>query len=147
MPSSAVTISLDLSYAQFTVYVQNGASGTPTLVKTYSREQMAALAQANEVYYTGYDSTPAAVIGKASQAVLLSSLLSDAGVSFASGDSIKIGAIDGYVKTFTYDTLCGVNRYYYPNIASVSDADKVAITPFLAIKGNQSKISDLEAIQ
>ncbi len=45
------------------VYVQNGSSGNPVLVHSYSQSEMESLAMSQPQYYSGIDSMPAAVQG------------------------------------------------------------------------------------
>lgn len=143
MPESAVTIRPSVDNAALKVYSQVG-TGAAVLVKTYSREDMMKLATDSAVYYTGYDSMPAAVIGKAEKAVILGDLLKDAKLSFVSGGSIKLNSIDSYPATFTYQDLAAINRYYYPNLNEETGKDigKKLLEPMLVIKGYQSRFSD-----
>ena len=90
------------------VYTQAGEDGTPALAKSYSAEELAALAETKAdgygyVYYKG-GSTMAVV---ATEYVTLDALLTDAGVDFASGDKLSFTCTDGpYTKgDFSYDTL------------------------------------------
>jgi hypothetical protein len=146
MPESAVTIGLDVSYSVLEVYVQNGFEGTPSLTRSYDRDDMLAISSSNSVYYTGYDSYPTAVIGKAVQSVSLNVLLADAGLSFGAGDSIILNSVDESYRTYTYDSLYGVSRYYYPNIAAEEDKDagKTSLDPMLVIKGYQKRFIEFE---
>ncbi len=132
MPESAVTIGLDVAYADLSIYTQAGESRTPALVKTYTREEMIALAGAEPIYYTGYDRYPTAVIGKAVQAVRLTDLLDNAGVSFGEGQTLKLNALDESTRTYDYTALYGEDRYYYPNIAA-EENKAVGKTPIDAV--------------
>ncbi len=89
MPESTVTIDLNVAFAELSIYTQAGENGTATLVKTYSREEIIALAGSQTIYYTGYDRYPTAVIGKAAQAVRLTDLLDDAGLNFGVCDTLN----------------------------------------------------------
>lgn len=149
MPESAVTIDLQVVYADLSVYIQTGENGTPALVKTYSREEMIALAGEQTIYYTGYDRYPTAVIGKAAQAVRLTDLLDNAGVSFGEGQTLKLNALDESTRTYAYTSLYGADRYYYPNIAAEENkaAGKTPIDAMLVIKGYQKRFIEFEAGQ
>jgi uncharacterized repeat protein (TIGR02543 family) len=126
------------------VYVQNGSSGNPVLVHSYSQSEMESLAMSQPQYYSGIDSMPAAVQGKGI-GVLLSTLLDSSGISFDQGASIKLYATDTepnpYV-TLTYDYLLGKQRYYYPNFTDVNNKNTdnaVAIDPMLCISSYQGR--------
>jgi 3',5'-cyclic AMP phosphodiesterase CpdA len=146
MPESAATIELNAVYAGLSVYTQTGENGTPTLVKTYSREEMSTLASGQTIYYTGYDRYPTAVIGKAAQVVKLTDLLDNAGVSLGAGGILKLNALDESTRTYTYAALYGENRYYYPNIAAAEnkDAGKAPVDAMLVIKGYQERFFEFE---
>ena len=146
MPENTVTIGLDVAFAELSIYAQAGENGTATLVKTYSREEIIALAGSQTIYYTGYDRYPTAVIGKAAQAVRLTDLLDDAGLNFGAGDTLKLNALDESTRTYDYAALYGENRYYYPNIAAAEnkDADKTPVDPMLVIKGYQERFINFE---
>ncbi|TEB07055.1 hypothetical protein Psch_00596 [Pelotomaculum schinkii] len=146
MPESAVTIGLDVSYMPLSIYTKTGEDGTPALVKTYTREEMIALAGTEPIYYTGYDRYPTAVIGKAVQAVRLTDLLDNAGVSFGEGNTLKLNALDESSRTYAYEDLYEENRCYYPNIAAAGnkEAGKTPIDAMLVIKGYQKRFIEFE---
>ena len=148
MPENAVNIGLTATYAALNVYAQTG-TGAAVLVKTYTRAQMISMATQSAVYYTGYDTLPAAVVGKAAQCVTLENLLANAGLSFTSGCSIYLNTIDSFPATFKYSDLFGQPRYYYPNIyaATNKDAGRSEMKPVFVIKGYQSRFSDFSAGQ
>jgi len=142
MPSAAVSVSLDISYAAFNVYTQNSPTGTPSLAASYDRQEMIDLAEGSAVYYSGYSSETDPLIGKGEQAVYLSSILSDVGISFSAGDVLKVTASDGMSLLYTYDSLIGTERYYYPEIMTDSTANKSASEPMFVIKGNVALLSE-----
>jgi 3',5'-cyclic AMP phosphodiesterase CpdA len=138
------------SIAPLAVYVQQGNSGTPVLLNTYSQSDMQALANTTQ-YYTGIDSMPAVVQGKAT-GVLLSTLINDLqqydpSVSFGPGASLKLTCTDHSNFTYTYNYLLGATRYYYPNLytssadgsISGSTAGAVEIEPMFAITSYQAR--------
>ena len=148
MPESDVNIGLLADYADFNVYTQTG-TGSAVLVKTYTRAQMVALATSSAVYYTGYDTLPSAVIGKAVQCVTLDDLLQDAGLSFTSGCSLYVNSVDSFPATYTYSDLFGQTRYYYPNLNAATDkaTGKTEMRPILVIKGYQGRFTDFASGQ
>ncbi len=90
------------------IYTQSGDDGTPVLAKTYSADELAALAETKEdgygyVYYKG----DAANAVAATEYVALDALLTDAGVTFAEGDKLAFVCSDGpYSKgDFSYETM------------------------------------------
>ncbi|MDR3294727.1 MAG: hypothetical protein LBT26_02705, partial [Clostridiales Family XIII bacterium] len=107
----------------------------------YTRGQMTAKAVAS-VYYSGWATETVPMTGRADLAVTLATLLADAGLTFASGDTLRLTSIDNAVTDFTYDELMGVPRYYYPAIMSDSDAGKTEILPFFVVKGNASETGE-----
>ena len=80
--------------AALSVYTQTG-EGEAALAKSYTADELAALAEKSEgaayVYYK--KDAPNAVV--ATEYVTLSALLADAGVDFAEGDSLSFLCDDG----------------------------------------------------
>jgi hypothetical protein len=138
MPEEAVSISLDVSYADLSLYQQTG-DGDAALAKTYTRAQMLTMAQGNSrTYYSGWSTETKGFIGAADQYVTLAQLLADSGLTFAEGDSLKLTSWDGFAQTYTYEYLLGTDRYYYADILTngVAATEKTAFAPVLAITGN-----------
>ncbi|MGI6497421.1 MAG: hemoblobin-interacting domain-containing protein [Oscillospiraceae bacterium] len=137
MPSEAVTVSLDVSYADLNVYGQTGSS--PVLAKTYTRAQAMTLANSNpRTYFSGWSTETTPFIGAVDKYVTLEQLLSDSGLTFATGDSLKVTGADGFAQTYTYEYLMGTDRYYYADILTngVLATNKTAFGPALAIASN-----------
>jgi len=92
--------------AALSVYTQSGEA-EPALAKSYTADDLAALAETADgaayVYYKG-DAANAVV---ATEYVTLSALLADAGVTFAEGDRLAFECTDGpYTKgDFSYETM------------------------------------------
>jgi hypothetical protein len=141
----------------FEVYVQQGESGTPTLVYTYTQAEMEALPNTTQ-YYTGVDNLPAVVQGKGA-GVLLSTLIDDLqqyneGVTFGPGGILKLHCTDDYIISLTYEYLLGAARYYYPGLYTFSEDnsvagpsdDAIAIEPMFAITAYQSRSFDYAMI-
>ncbi|HWP98701.1 MAG TPA: DUF1533 domain-containing protein [Syntrophomonadaceae bacterium] len=146
MPESDVVVNLEIEYTPFKVYVQEGSTGTPELVKTYSREEMLALARSN-LYYTGYASEQEAFIGKADLAVTMTDLLNDAKLALDQNSSIEVTAADGMNLYYSYNELYGSPRYYYPNIisgqgAAAKAAGKSPVDSMFVIKGYMASASE-----
>ncbi len=146
MPAADTSVELLTKYAAFEVYTQEGHS-TPKLVKSYSRDEMLALAEKETIYYSGYYSETEPFIGKAEQAVTLGSILSNSGVTFDTTDTLEVSSMDGMNLLFTYDKLYGSDRYYYPNIISGTDAASKAegakkIDSMFVIKGYYARAQE-----
>jgi hypothetical protein len=135
MPADDAAITLDVSHALLAVAAQSGVAGTPQTVGTYDRAAMEALAQTT-VYYSGWSSETDPMIGRADTSVALSALLADAGLTFAAGDVLRVGSIDGMFLSYSYEELMGVPRYYYPALFDESAAGRTAFEPILTIKQN-----------
>jgi hypothetical protein len=147
MPAGDVNVTLTIDYATISVYRQTGEDGTPVLLGSYTRDEMLNLAAPGPVYYSGYYSEKEPFIGKAEQAVTLTALLTDAGVSFTEGDTLDVAAVDGMNLLFTYDKLYGSQRYYYPNLISGATGEEKAAgaTPvdmLLVIKGYMARAAE-----
>ncbi|MDR0852608.1 MAG: dockerin type I repeat-containing protein [Clostridiales Family XIII bacterium] len=135
MPAGNAAFTLNISYAPLSVFVQRGASQVPQALKTYSRQEMEVISE-NGIYYSGWSSETDPMIGRADTAVPLATLLADAGVTFAPGDILKIGSIDGMSLSYTYADLIGTPRYYYPGLLEGSAADRTPFEPILTICQN-----------
>ncbi|MDR0905711.1 MAG: S-layer homology domain-containing protein [Oscillospiraceae bacterium] len=135
MPDNNVTLALNARYSPIAMREQTGPSGAPKVKKTYTREQMIAMSQAN-VYYSTWSTEVEPSIGRADLAVSLTQLLSDSGIVFEAGDKLKLLCIDGFTYEYTYEDLMGTARYYYPNIFGGSAEGKTALSPILVVKGN-----------
>jgi len=137
MPAYDVTVSLEETYSDLTVNIKN-PDGSSEAVKAYSRAEMEGLAESASVSYSGWSSETEALIGRADTAISLLELLEDAGLTFASGDSLVVTAADGMSLTYTYDDLIGTERFYYADIFENGNAatQKTARTPILVLKGN-----------
>lgn len=149
MPGRDITISPKAGYQNFTISVKEGAEGETKAVKTYSRADMLELAEKETLYFSGYASDTEAFIGKAEQAVTLTALLADSGLSkyCKEGTVFQVYGVDNMYQTYTYDTLYGTQRYYYPNIIKGGTAEKkaegkVAVDMMLTIKSYMASQSD-----
>ena len=117
-----------------TIYAQVG-DGKADLVKTYSADDLAALADTKDdgygyVYYKG-DATNAVV---ATEYVALDALLADAGLSYGPGDKLAFTCDDGpYTKgDFTYETVS----------ARGLDVDGNPVPTAVAIAWNSGNLAD-----
>jgi hypothetical protein len=141
------------SIAPLDVYVKYG-SESPILVKTYSQVEMEDLSNSSPQYYTGIDSMPCVVQGKAYGVTLLTLIDDltqyDSDIHFSTDTSIKLYASDGVTATFTYDYLLGATRYYYPNLCTSSEECSilgdtlggVPIEPMFAVTSYQDRSFD-----
>jgi hypothetical protein len=104
-----------------------------TLAKKFSRaemKQMAAEDNKGLLYYSSKSYGESA--GRVSKEyVYLDTLLKNAGVSFASGDTLDYGSKNGL--SFSYDDLMA-ERYYYPGWTAGSSANAQAVRPSIALK-------------
>ena len=141
MPEANVTISPEASYESLKIYARQSASDSYSLKDTLSRNEMPV--SGINAYYTGYDSFPTAVVGKAEEYVYLEDLLKACGIELTNSSSIEVSAIDGATRTYTYDFLYGSSRYYYPELNSKSSSGKKVVKPMLVIRGYQSRYIDL----
>jgi hypothetical protein len=141
MPDADVSVGLNISYRELNVCTQTGSTGTPTVVKSYSRTQMEAMA-VSEQLYSGWSSETTGFLGRAQTAVTLAALLKDAGVTFAAGDSLKVTAADGMSLTYPYQYLLGTERWYYPGLFTGSTDGKTASAPMLTIRANTLLATD-----
>jgi len=102
-----------------TVSTQTGKAGAKTVVKSYTKAELAKLAQTNadgsayEYYKEGWQ----AVV--ATQYVTLDALLADAGVTFTADNSLSFTCADGaYTKAYpTYKDL-SEGKYYFDGTSS-----------------------------
>ena len=92
--------------AALTVYTQYGAE-EPVAVKSYTADELAALAETSDGAVYVYYKKDAANAYVVTEYVTLSALLTDAGVTFAEGDSLAFTCSDGpYSKgDFSYATM------------------------------------------
>jgi len=107
------------------------------LAKKFTRSEMQSMAASDNVgtlYYSA--GTGAGRVVK--EYVYLTTLLSNAGVEFSSGDSLAYGSY----YTYSYDYLMA-DRYYYPEWNSGSSADAVEVPTIIALKsyGDSSGVS------
>ena len=88
-----------------TIYFQNGEN-EPELLKSYTSASLAALAESGMPAYVYYQKDVAKAV-VATEYVTLDALLSDAGATFAAGDSLSFTCSDGpYTKgDFSYETM------------------------------------------
>ncbi|MGM9608104.1 MAG: S-layer homology domain-containing protein [Oscillospiraceae bacterium] len=123
------------SNAALEVYTQAGDNGTPALAKSYTADDLAALAETKAdgygyVYYKGDVANVVAV----TEYVALDALLSDAGVTFAEGDKLSFICSDGpYTK----------GDFSYENIAARGvDADGSPVPTAVAISYELGNLAD-----
>jgi hypothetical protein len=135
MPDSDASLTLDAQYSPIAIREQAGPSASPVVKLTYTRDEMLEKAQ-GPVYYSGWSSEVDPMVGRADKAVLVTTLLEDAGISFEPGDTLKLSCIDGFTYEYAFEDLMGEPRYYYPDILLGSDAGKAPLAPLLVVKGN-----------
>lgn len=120
MPAEPVTVNFTADYTPLNVYVKVG-SGAETLVHSYSRAEMNALAAANTspVYYAMWDRLPTTFMGKAVRYVPIQQIVDSAkGYNSAvrfddSNCTMKGASLDGWTLNLTWDYLMGTTRQYY----------------------------------
>jgi hypothetical protein len=135
MPAADTEVTLDISYAPLEVKEKGFYATEATTVRSFTREQMTALATAN-IWYSGWSTETIPFIGRADLAVPLSTLLAETGLSFEAGDTLLFNSLDGLVRTVSYQELFANTRYHYPGIFTGSDVDKAELEPMLIVKGN-----------
>lgn len=145
MPSADAQIKLKADYDDLQLFTQDYGSTSSVLEKTFTRTQLNDIAQKDAVYYSAYDSMPAAVVGKGEKALSLTELLAQSGIDFGEGMSLRIGSADGFTMTLSYDYLYGSQRFYFPGIASGSAEGKIPIDAYLVLCGYQERCADLQA--
>ncbi|HBC92286.1 MAG TPA: hypothetical protein DCZ10_05115 [Pelotomaculum sp.] len=149
MPAEPVTVDFTADYTRLEVYVQmDGGAGPETLVHSYTRAEMVALAAQNtgDVYYSFWDRYPAPCVGKSEQYVTLAQLAESANgynsaLRFDDSDcTLKGFALDGYMSSLSWDYLIDTPRKFYPDIVSdyityPDPTQAVDVEPVLAIVG------------
>ncbi|MGN1001779.1 MAG: hypothetical protein ACI4PC_03335 [Oscillospiraceae bacterium] len=130
---SCLALTASAEEAALEVYTQTG-DAEPVLAKSYTAEELAALAETAEegIGYVYYKSGAQAVV--ATEYVTLDALLADAGVTFAQGDKLSFTCTDGpYTKgDFSYETLSA--RGY--------DLEGNAVPNAFAISWDQGALAD-----
>ncbi|MDR3315752.1 MAG: RICIN domain-containing protein [Coriobacteriales bacterium] len=116
---SSLTLVRPPALTEFVVYEQF-ATGDPIVAKTFTAADLAALAQTTPRGFLMYKNDAWAVFGTKSY-VPVNTLLSEAGVGFAAGDSIIPKAGDGFSRTFTYEAYTA-GEYFYPATTLTSTA-------------------------
>mgnify|MGYP000174548925 CR=1 FL=1 len=145
MPESDVTVTLNETYADFTVSQQKG--GKTTSSKTYSRGDMKALAGTPQrAYFSGWSTETTPFIGVSDQYVTLEALLKDAGMTFEKGDRLQVTAADGFTQTYTYASLMDTERSYYSDILTKGRAaeEKTAFAPIFTITSNMTSDASVD---
>jgi hypothetical protein len=148
MPAEPVTVGFTADYTPLDVYVQIG-DGPETLVHSYNRADMEALAaaNANPVYYAVWDRMPAVFMGKAVRYVTIDQLAASAAgynstVRFNdAGCTIKGLSLDGWNTDLSWTYLMDTERKYYASMGDQylasenrTGADRV-VPAVLAITG------------
>ena len=139
MPSCDTYITLKMKYAELTVQKMDGSS--TSVVKTYSRKDMINLAGTRErAYVSGWSTETVPFIAVAEKYVKLSELFKDAGVTFEKGDKLQLKAEDGFVQTFTCESLMETERSYYADILrnGKEASQKTAVEPILTVTANMA---------
>lgn len=145
MPSCDIKIALKVKFAELTVQQTIGSS--TSLVKTYSRNDMLQLAGTRErAYVSGWSTETIPFVAAAEKYVKLSELLKDAGVTFEKGDKLQLRAEDGFVQTFTYESLFETERSYYADILKngKNASQKTAVEPILTVTANTTSDTDAD---
>ena len=161
MPSGDVEIQLDFEYEYFEIWVRttytDGNPASEQLVKRYSKEELTALKIGAPRYYSGYQDSTTPFSARADQAVLLSSLLSDAGsaAAFAAGNTLWAYSADGTEAGYSYTYIyaphvynggSSVGRYYFPQLLQGTPANKFRRSddayPMLVLSEYRSTVSD-----
>jgi hypothetical protein len=127
MPAESVTVGFTAGYTLLEVYIRYGAAGEDTVVHSYTRAEMEALASVNTepIHYAMYDRMPAVFMGKAVTYVTIEQLTASAAtynsdVRFDGPDcSLRGSSLDGWTlgtDGLSWDYLMGQPRSYYAGI-------------------------------
>ncbi len=148
MPSEPVTVDFTWDATPLKVYVKVG-SGEKTLVHSYTRAEMEALAaeNADPIYYACWNRQPETFMGKAVRYVTIPQLVAsahsyDSAVRFDGPDCVMKGlSLDGWATNQSWSSLLGVPRYYhaalgdlYLDPANQTGVDR-EVPPILVITG------------
>lgn len=122
------------------ICTQEGAEGSAKLAASYTADKLKSLAgekNADGYVYQYYkDNTWKAVV--ATSVVKLDTLLSDAGVSFKAGDSIKFETGDGFSVSLTQKQIEENGYFFNP----AKNGEKSAVPAGLAVEWNEGEITD-----
>ena len=143
MPASAVTVSVDITYTDLTIYVKEG-DAEATLQKALTRAEMLTLAEANGTgYYSGWQTETTPFIGVAEQYVTLEQILTACGITLEEGDSVTVTAPDNFTQDYTYEQLTAERKYYSDILTNGGDAaEGTAFGYALVIKGNMAMTAE-----
>ncbi len=138
MPASDVKVRAVLS-GSLKIYEANpGSSALKEASLSY--DNINKLDEAEDFYYGGFSSKPAAFEGKATSSVELKKLLESAGVELAKGDELTFAMSSGESIKLTYEQLYSEARYYFPALYTGTSwpartNGKTAITPHIIMNG------------
>lgn len=122
------------------ICTQEGAEGSAKPATSYTADKLKSLAgekNADGYVYQYYkDNTWKAVV--ATSVVKLDTLLSDAGVSFKAGDSIKFETGDGFSVSLTQKQIEENGYFFNP----AKNGEKSAVPAGLAVEWNEGEITD-----
>ena len=152
MPAAEVTLSLDANYAELEIYIRqmNAAGGSSdTLKYSFTRAELMAGANADALYYCGYQSTTDGFIAKADKAIYLRDLFRMAGTSFETKDTLEVYTADGGKTDYTYAFLYPeVVPSYFPKMldtsltASEKRGGALNYHPFISIREHRITTTD-----
>ena len=122
------------------IYTQEGADAAAKLASSYTAEKLKSLAgekHADGYVYEYYKNNAwSAVV--ATSVVKLDTLLSDAGISFKAGDSLKFESTDGFSVTLTQKQIAENSYFFNP----AKNGEKSVVPVGLAIEWNEGDITE-----
>ena len=122
------------------IYTQEGADAAAKLASSYTAEKLKSLAgekHADGYVYEYYKNNAwSAVV--ATSVVKLDTLLSDAGISFKAGDSLKFESTDGFNVTLTQKQIAENSYFFNP----AKNGEKSVVPVGLAIEWNEGDITE-----
>ena len=122
------------------IYTQEGADAAAKLASSYTAEKLKSLAgekHADGYVYEYYKNNAwSAVV--ATSVVKLDTLLSDAGISFKAGDSLKFESADGFSVTLTQKQIAENSYFFNP----AKNGEKTVVPAGLAIEWAEGDITE-----
>lgn len=122
------------------IYTQEGADAAAKLASSYTAEKLKSLAgekHADGYVYEYYKNNAwSAVV--ATSVVKLDTLLSDAGISFKAGDSLKFESADGFSVTLTQKQIAENSYFFNP----AKNGEKTVVPAGFAIEWAEGDITE-----
>jgi hypothetical protein len=131
----------------FEVYSQIGDGGNKTLVKSYSLDELNALAQNNKAGFLAVDGSAWKVYAT-NKYIPIEELINDAGLLYNSGDKITATAADFFASTQTYEAY-ETEKYFYtaagPTTNDVATVNPIEVGTVLALNWATANVSGTAA--